>query len=150
MKNRLAILAVITLLGSLAQAQSSPSAGETAIRKLLQQQVEAWNKHDLEGFMQGYWHSPDLTFFSGGSVTKGWQPTLERYRNTYQSKGNDMGKLEMSDIDVTPLGPNSAFVRGKWHLTMSDGKQPHGLYTLVLRQFPEGWRIIHDHSSAAQ
>ena len=146
------ILVLGWMLVSAAAAQNTPSPSnpETQIRTVLQQQVNAWNKHDLEGFMAGYWNSPELTFFSGGSETKGWQPTLERYRRTYQSQGSEMGRLQMSDIQVVELGPASAFVRGKWHLTMSDGKTPHGLYTLVLRKFPEGWRIVHDHTSAAQ
>lgn len=133
-----------------ANAAATPPEAEADIRALLQQQIDAWNKHDLEGFMAGYWQSPDLTFFSGGSITKGWQPTLERYRQSYQAKGNDMGKLEMSDIQVALLAPDAAYVTGKWHLTMPDGKTPHGLYTLILRHFPEGWRIVHDHSSAGQ
>ena len=143
-------ICTILLSAGFAQTTATPPNGEAAIRAVLQQQVEAWNRHDLEGFMAGYWNSPDLTFFSGGSETKGWEPTLERYRRTYQSKGSEMGKLEMSDIQVVELGPAAAFVRGHWHLTMSDGKTPHGLYTLVLRKFPEGWRIVHDHTSAGQ
>ncbi len=97
--------------------------------------------------MAGYWNSPDLTFFSGATETQGWQPTLERYRKKYQSAGAEMGKLEFSDLQVEMLGPNAGFVRGKFLLTLSDGKQPHGLFTLIFREFPEGWRIIHDHSS---
>lgn len=120
---------------------------EAAIRKVMQSQVDAWNRHDLEGFMTGYWNSPSPTFFSGASETHGWQETLERYRKRYQAPGTEMGKLEFSDLQVDMLGPSSAFVRGKFQLTLSNGKQPHGLFTLVFRQFPEGWRIIHDHSS---
>ena len=45
------------------------------------------------------------------------------------------------------LGVDAAVVRGRWHLTMSDGKTPHGLFTLVFRKFSDGWRIVHDHSS---
>jgi len=120
---------------------------EAAIRKVLQSQVEAWNRHDLAAFMAGYWNSPELTFFSGATVTHGWQPTLERYRQKYQSPGAEMGKLEFQDLQVEMLGSKAAFVRGKFLLTLSDGKQPHGLFTLVFREFPEGWRIIHDHSS---
>jgi len=123
------------------------SGQEMAIRKVLQSQVEAWNRHDLDAFMVGYWNSPELTFFSGATVTHGWKPTLERYRKKYQSPGTEMGKLEFQDLQVEMLGPNAAFVRGKFLLTLSDGKQPHGLFTLVFREFPEGWRIIHDHSS---
>ena len=75
---------------------------------------------------------------------------MQRYKERYQANGAAMGELEFSDLDVVQLGPNAAFVRGSWHLTMPDGKQPHGLFTLVFRNFPEGWRIVHDHTSAAQ
>ena len=134
------------------QALAVPGSGqaakpEAAIRQVLQAQVDAWNRHDLESFMAGYWNSDDLTFFSGASMTHGWQETLERYRKNYQSSDKEMGKLEFQILSVTVLGPDSAFVRGKFLLTMSNGKQPHGMFTLVFRQFPEGWKIIHDHSS---
>lgn len=133
-----------------AQKPSSPQPADVEIRKVLDQQVAAWNRHDLEGFMSGYWHSPELTFFSGGTETEGWQPTLERYRKRYQANGAAMGELQFSELEVVQLGPEAALVRGRWHLTMPDGKQPHGLFTLVFRNFPEGWRITHDHTSAAE
>jgi beta-aspartyl-peptidase (threonine type) len=98
--------------------------------------------------MSGYWRSPDLTFFSGATVTKGWEPTLERYRRRYQSGGNQMGHLEFQDLEIDLLSRRSAVVTGKWQLTMSDGKKPHGLFTLIFKRFPEGWRIVHDHTSA--
>lgn len=143
-------LAVICLIVAATPAIASTAPqSEKDVRSVVEHQMEAWNRHDLEGFMAGYWNSPELTFFSGGTVTKGWQPTLERYQKTYQSGGHEMGKLEFADLQIVSLGPNSAFVRGRWHLTMSDGKEPHGLFTLVFRKFPEGWRIIHDHTSAA-
>lgn len=122
----------------------------SAIQQVLERQQEAWNRHDLEGFMAGYWNSPELTFFSGAKVTSGWQATLERYRKSYQSEGREMGKLEFSDLRIEPLGADAAFVRGGWHLAMSDGKTPHGLFTLVFRKFPDGWKIVHDHTSAAE
>jgi beta-aspartyl-peptidase (threonine type) len=121
-----------------------------AVQQVMEKQVNAWNHHDLEAFMAGYWNSPDLTFFSGAKQTSGWQATLERYQKTYQSEGREMGKLEFSDLNVQPLGTDSAFVRGAWHLMMSDGKTPHGLFTLVFRKFPDGWKIVHDHTSAAE
>jgi uncharacterized protein (TIGR02246 family) len=130
------------------QAQSSPAqTQQAAIRAVLTSQVKAWNQHNLEGFMAGYWNSPDLTFFSGATETQGWQATLERYRKKYQTADAEMGKLEFKDLQVEMLGPDAAFVRGKFLLTLSNGQQPHGLFTLIFRQFPEGWRIIHDHSS---
>jgi ketosteroid isomerase-like protein len=110
--------------------------------------VEAWNHGNLEGFMQGYWHSPDLTFFSGATETRGWEPTLARYRQRYQAEGKEMGKLEFQKLNIDLLSRRSAVVTGEWQLTMSDGKQPHGLFTLIFKRLPAGWRIVHDHTSA--
>jgi beta-aspartyl-peptidase (threonine type) len=121
-----------------------------AVEQVLRTQQEAWNRHDLESFMAGYWNSPDLTFFSGANRTSGWQGALDRYRKTYQGEGKEMGKLEFSELQIEPLAADSAFVRGAWHLSMSDNKTPHGLFTLMFRKFPDGWKIIHDHTSAAE
>lgn len=152
MSQRFVVLTIFVFLLSLsfhAFAQASQSDATSAIENVLRQQVEAWNRHDLEGFMAGYWNSPDLVFFSGAQKTSGWQATLERYRARYQSEGREMGKLEFSDLSVHPLGTDAAYVLGEFHLTMSDGKTPHGLFTLIFRKFPEGWKIVHDHTSAA-
>jgi ketosteroid isomerase-like protein len=138
-------LSAIVPLRAQVHGASTPDA-EQAIHAVLLYQVDAWNHRDLEGFMSGYWRSPELTFFSGASETKGWEPTLARYRRSYQSEGHAMGTLSFSDLQVQVLGPESGFVRGKFQLIMPDGKQPHGIFTLVFRKFPEGWRIIHDHT----
>ena len=97
--------------------------------------------------MAGYWHSPDLTFFSGKDVTSGWQANLDRYRKRYQAEGQDrIGTLAFSDVEIDLLAPKSAVVRGRWQLVTS--KEPlGGLFTLVFRKRPEGWRIVHDHTS---
>src|SRR5690348_2257623 len=118
---------------------------EISVRQVLEKQQAAWNAHNLEAFLSGYWNSPELTFFSGAKMTSGWQATMERYQKTYQGEGREMGKLEFSDLNIQPLGSDAAFVRGTWHLTMSDGKTPHGLFTLIFRKFPDGWKIVHDH-----
>ena len=129
---------------------SDSAAGKAAVANVLRVQQEAWNRHDLDGFMAGYWNSADLTFFSGAKQTSGWQGTLDRYKATYASPGHEMGKLEFSGLRVEMMGADAAFVRGAWGLTMTDGKTPHGLFTLVFRKFPEGWKIVHDHTSAAE
>jgi beta-aspartyl-peptidase (threonine type) len=134
---------------ALAQATARDSSA-VAVEHVLRMQQEAWNRHDLEAFMAGYWNSEELTFFSGEKENHGWQATIARYRATYASPGHEMGKLEFSDLRVKMLGEEAAFVRGSWHLTMADGKTPHGLFTLVFRKFPEGWKIVHDHTSAAE
>lgn len=140
-------LGIVIFGAALSSALPNPEAD---VRTLLERQQDAWNRHDLEGFMAGYWKSEDLTFFSGGSVTRGWQPTLDRYRLHYQSPGSEMGKLEFRDLRVATLGSDAAFARGEYHLTLSSGKTPHGIFTLILRRFPKGWCIVHDHTSPVE
>jgi beta-aspartyl-peptidase (threonine type) len=119
---------------------------EAEIRAVLDGQVAAWNRGDLEGFMGGYWNSPDMSFYSGADKRRGWQATLDRYQKRYRGEGKEMGKLDFSEIDVQPLGPDSALVRGRWHVKMTK-EELGGLFTLIFRRFPEGWRIVHDHTS---
>jgi ketosteroid isomerase-like protein len=152
MRNRLVIATVVVGVLSFSVsgvAQSTTQDIASDVENVLRQQAGAWNRHDLEGFMAGYWNSPALIFFSGVQKTSGWQSTLERYRTRYQSEGHEMGKLEFSDLSIQQLSPDAAYVLGQFHLTMSDGKTPHGLFTLIFRKFPEGWKIVHDHTSAA-
>jgi uncharacterized protein (TIGR02246 family) len=150
----LPILVVLSMIATVSLArdarQTAPNDNKGVIEQVLRTQQDAWNHHDLDGFMAGYWNSPDLTFFSGGKQTAGWQATLDRYRTTYASPGHEMGTLEFSGLRIEMLGPDAALVRGQWHLTLPDGKTPHGLFTLVFRKLPEGWRIVHDHTSAAE
>ena len=129
--------------------QKGQTQAAESIRRLLTTQVEAWSRGDLEGFMDGYWRSPELTFFSGGTISQGWQAALERYQRTYQGTGKEMGHLEFQDLKIDVLDPHAAVVTGKWHLTMSDGKTPHGLFTLILKDMKNGWHIVHDHTSGA-
>ena len=141
------------LTGDPAHAQNASGAygnDGRAIEHVLRKQQEAWNKHDLEGFMAGYWNSPALTFFSSAKEQDGWQATIDRYLATYVSPGHEMGKLEFSGLRIEVLGQEAAYLRGSWQLSMSDGKKPHGLFTLVFRKFPEGWKIVHDHTSVAE
>jgi ketosteroid isomerase-like protein len=142
-------LALACVLQANAKQKKSSKPGDISeIRGVLDRQVEAWNRRDLEGFMQGYWHSPDLTFYSGGTVVSGWEETLARYRNRYQSAGNEMGRLEFTGLKIELLGPSAAFVRGRFHLKMT-GSESGGLFTLTFRKFADGWKIIHDHTSTS-
>lgn len=157
MESAVGALAAVLLVVAAAIAQTKPATDISdeskvalAVTQVLSSQVKAWNEHDLEAFMTGYWNSPELTFFSAGQAQQGWQATLDRYKARYASPGHEMGKLEFANLQVEALGRDAAFVRGEWHLTMSDGKTPHGLFTLVFRRFPDGWRIVHDHTSAAE
>lgn len=142
---------ILLVISGSVRGQAAPGnngGAKAEVEHVLRAQQEAWNRHDLEGFMAGYWNSPELTFFSGAQEHDGWQATIERYRASYASPGHEMGKLEFSGLRIEMLGADAAFVRGAWRLTMSDGKTPHGLFTLVFRKFGEGWKIVHDHTSA--
>jgi len=143
---------IVAALAAAAAVGSLGTAGEpaSAARSVLDAQVEAWNRGDLEGFMAGYWRSPDLVFCSGATVTKGWDETLARYRKRYQSEGREMGRLRFDGIEVIPLGDDAALARGAWRLVMADGKEPHGLFTLLLRRVDGAWRIVHDHTSTGE
>lgn len=141
------MLRAIALVLTCCSLAFSSTSDELAIRTLLSDQVRAWNAHDLRGYMSGYWNSPGLTFYSGATVTRGWQSTLERYQQRYQTEGREMGVLDFEIFEVHVFG-SDAVVYGKWHLKMADGKEPHGLFTLVLKKVPEGWCIVHDHTSA--
>lgn len=117
------------------------------IRMTLDQQAVAWNRGDIDGFMSAYWKSPELTFASGGDVTRGFGDTLARYHRKYPTP-EAMGKLTFSDLEIRVLSDNSAMVLGRWHL---DRKNPiGGLFTLVLRRIDNRWVIIHDHTSAKE
>ena len=128
-------------------SRPSPARPDEAIRTLLNGQVADWNRKDLDGFCRGYWNSPDLVFLSGGEKTRGWTAMRDRYRARYQAEGRAMGSLAFREVEVEPLGPDSAFARGRWDLEFGDGKAAGGRFTLILRKTAEGWRIVHDHTS---
>jgi ketosteroid isomerase-like protein len=120
-----------------------------AIERVLDVQAEAWNRGDLDAFMDGYWRSPDLIFTSGGAVQRGWQTTLDRYRASYGTSPETMGRLTFSDLEVHPLGPGAAWALGRWGLEHGDGGTVGGVFSLVFREIDGGWVIVHDHTSVA-
>jgi beta-aspartyl-peptidase (threonine type) len=135
------LIFVLTLAAALGHA-----APRDDVRRVLDAQTAAWNKKDLEGYMAGYWKSSELSFYGGTHVTRGWQATLDRYRKKYQAEGKEMGTLSFDELTLELLGDGAALARGRWHLQFSDGKRADGLFTVIFRKLPEGWRIVHDHS----
>lgn len=123
------------------------AAEVAAITALLEAQDVAWNKGDIDGFMAGYWDSPDLRFASGGKVTRGFDQTVARYKTTYATP-ELMGTLATGDHEIILLSPDAAIAHGHWQLTR-DGDAPSGLYTLVLRKFGDDWRIVSDTTTSA-
>ncbi|MBK7642394.1 MAG: nuclear transport factor 2 family protein [Planctomycetes bacterium] len=132
-----------------ASARVSPEERATGeILAVLRSASAAWNRGDLDGYMDSsYWHSPELTFFSGGSISKGYDATLEHYRLRYKSAGAEMGHLEFFGIESQPLAADAQLVRGHWKLTYSEKPADAGLFSLVMKRLPQGWRVVHDHSS---
>lgn len=146
MKTLLLSLSLIFTFSNLFAYDSKRDAkAAEAIKTVMRKQAEAWNRGDIEGFMKGYWNSPNLVFVSGANVTRGWQPTLDRYKKSYDSKAK-MGVLTFSDLEVNVLSKDSATVLGRWSL-QRETDNPNGSFTLIFRKFKEGWRVIHDHTS---
>ena len=143
MKTLLAII-ILTISYTAVSAQTDKSS--LAIRKVMDDQATAWNRGDIEAFMEiGYWRSEKLTFISGDKVTRGWQQTLDNYKNGYDSRAK-MGVLTFSELEITLLGKDAAVVLGNWS-RKREKDEPHGKFTLPFRKFKEGWRIIMDHTS---
>lgn len=117
-----------------------------AVRAVMDAQVGAWNRGDIDGFMEGYWRSENMVFISGDSVTKGWQPTLERYKKSYNTR-EKMGTLTFSDLEFNVLTKTDVVVIGRWMVT-KEKENPKGRFTLIFRKMKEGWRVVHDHTSS--
>ncbi len=148
----LSLLLLLALGGGVVAGPQPPgvltgaSKAEAGIRAVLDAQEAAWNRGDLEAFMAGYWKSDRTAFVGSSGILRGWQAVLDRYRRTYPDRAA-MGRLTFSDLEITVLAPDAALVLGRWELERASDR-PGGVFTLVARKFPEGWRIIHDHTSA--
>ena len=140
------LLFALLQINSLYAANMAPE--ESEIRQVLDIQVLAWNEGDLEAFILTYRDSENLTYFSGGHPLRGRTELLSRYRRTYQSEESEMGILTFSSIEINLMGDEFALARGQWHLERKTLDNVEGLFTLVLKKFPDGWKIIHDHSSS--
>jgi ketosteroid isomerase-like protein len=123
------------------------ASDDVAIRAVLEAQVAAWNRGDLEGYMAGYAKGPDLVFTSGGNIRRGWDETFQKYEARYGTAPETMGRLGFEILGVQPLGADGAVVLGRWRL--DDTPQAGGgVFSVVLERRPEGWRVVHDHTSS--
>lgn len=138
----------VVLAPSRTLGQSKPKrTSRRAIRAVLDAQVAAWNRGDIEGYMNGYDRSPNTEFVGADSITRGWQDVLDRYKKRYDTP-EKMGVLAFSDLEIMMLSSDAALVLGRWHLKRAND-EPHGTFTLLFRKRKAGWRIVHDHSSSA-
>src|SRR4030095_10486354 len=108
------------------KSQSANEKSLSAIREVLDAQRDAWNKGDIEGYMDGYDRSENTIFVSGDNVTRGWKTVLERYKKSYDTR-EKMGQLTFSDLEMNMLSRDTAVVIGKWLLKRSQD-EPHGRF----------------------
>jgi ketosteroid isomerase-like protein len=126
-------------------AGGGQEADQAAIETVLQAQQTAWNRGDVDAFLEGYWRSPELSFSGSSGITRGFAGVRERYKTKYADRAA-MGQLDFSELEFRFLGPDAALVLGHWHLKREHG-DIGGVFSLVWQRFPDGWKIIHDHTS---
>tara|TARA_R110002012_G_scaffold312248_1_gene522698 strand:- start:267035 stop:267478 length:444 start_codon:yes stop_codon:yes gene_type:complete len=147
MKSRYLFLSLLFSIGLFGQSETSNTYNEDAkaIRLVLKTQQDAWNKFDLEGFMQGYWKSDSLKFYGSNGITKGWQKTLDNYKKGYPSREH-IGELQFTLKSISPIEDHSYYVMGQYYLKRSVG-DAHGEFLIILKKINGEWKIIADMSS---
>ena len=131
-------------------AESTGDAGRFAdgladrLHGILAVQQMAWNRGDIRQFMDGYWNDEGLTFSSGGKTTRGWQATLDRYKNRYPDR-SAMGQLTFEGLETSQIDQQAALTLGNWKLEKD--KPARGNFSLVWKRIDGEWKIVHDHSS---
>jgi uncharacterized protein (TIGR02246 family) len=138
---------LLVLLLTLSAPSLAQSASETAIHQLMDQQAADWNRGDVDAFMKAYEDAPATTF-AGKTVEYGYATIRERYKRIYPTPAG-MGKLTFSNLAIRLLDPNYAVATGNFHLerTTAGGGNADGIFSLVLKKDPQGWKIILDHSN---
>jgi ketosteroid isomerase-like protein len=146
---RAEVVAIVALMiaGCATTAQFAP-ADRTAITAVLDSQRTAWNRGDLAAYMDGYARTPALVFTSGGNIRHGWQEAFDHYQARYGVDHSGMGTLAFTILSIDPVGADGAIVLGKWNLTGTE-QAGGGVFSVVFERRPEGWRIVHDHTSTS-
>lgn len=143
----IAITSCILIAMTISAAPKQGASATAEIRSVLRMQQNAWNHGDIDRFMNGYARSRHTVFVSEDTVRRGWGTVRDRYREKYSDRAK-MGVLTFSDLEIALLSPDSAVALGRWKLQGAKDR-PHGRFTLIFKRLPEGWRIVHDHTSAA-
>jgi ketosteroid isomerase-like protein len=144
------LMALLFAFGCTKSVVETGQENEAEIIAVLNQQVAAWNRADIPAFMETYVKGDSLRFSSGGNVRRGWQATYERYLSSYPTP-EAMGHLDFEDMEVLQLSEQWAQVHGRYRLKRSgDYADATGLFTLLLKNTGEGWKILHDHTSAGE
>ena len=131
-------------INSTAEESTDYELAETGIRLVLEKQVTAWNKHDLEGFMDGYWKSDQLKFYGASGLTLGWDQTLANYKKRYPTK-RESGTLNFVINDISIIEGNNYWVMGEYHLKREIG-DAEGIFIIIFKQINGEWKIVADMS----
>jgi ketosteroid isomerase-like protein len=141
------IISCCLIATTISAAPTQTQNATAQIRSVLRAQQDAWNRGDIDGFMNGYARSASTVFVAQDTIRRGWETVRERYKEKYSDRAK-MGALTFSDLEITLFSTDAAVVLGRWSLKRAND-QPHGRFTLIFKRLPEGWRIVHDHTSAA-
>ena len=115
------------------------------ILKLLEDQRQAWNRGDINEYMQGYNQSDSLLFVGKSGPQYGWNNTLKNYKKSYPDQ-SAMGYLSFDIKEIKMIAADHAFVLGSWHLKRQKD-EPKGYFTLIVKKIKGEWKVIADHSS---
>lgn len=141
------LLLMVSLIQCNGVASFNAIEEQKQITALLYAQRDAWNKGDMEGYMNGYLNDDSLMFIGKRGITRGWNQTLNNYLKSYPEK-SAMGQLAFELLHIDIITAQDAYVIGKWELKREI--EPHilsGHYTLRLKKIDGLWKIISDHSS---
>jgi ketosteroid isomerase-like protein len=144
-----ACLTTLSVSACASAPRSSPNDEQIValVRAVMEAQQAAWNRGDIEAFMNGYERADTTTFVSSDELTRGWRVVLDRYRQRYHAR-EQMGTLTFSDLDIKAIGSDLVIADGRWRLTRVNDS-PHGRFTLLFRRINNDWRIIHDTTTSA-
>jgi ketosteroid isomerase-like protein len=143
-----AILLAVAACTTAGDHRAFTAADRTAVAAVLADQAAAWNRGDLAAYMAGYAKTEALVFTSGGKIRRGWQAAFDHYQARYGSDRASMGTLAFEVLSIDPVGADGAVVLGTWRVT-GTAAAGDGVFTVVLERRPDGWRIVHDHTSSA-
>ena len=143
--NKKLILISIAFFSLSSMISFAQSKGEMDIRKVLQNQENAWNAGNIENFMQGYWKNDSLMFIGKSGITYGWEKTLKNYKKGYPDAAA-MGRLNFTILQMKPLSADYYFIVGKFHLERTAGNL-EGYFTLLFKKINGEWLIVVDHTS---
>jgi ketosteroid isomerase-like protein len=152
---RASFLLVATLLAacrgsSQPAAAPSPGSGTAALTRQITAQLERaaadWNRGDLDGFMSDYARESTTTYVDGRRARAGF----DYIRGVYAARfapGAQRDSLHFEEVVVRPLSPSLALVTARFILQRGSEISASGPFTLVMEERPQGWKILHDHSS---